>query len=353
MTRSNHPDRFGELLFYGIVLLVAYLAYSVIEPFLAPLAWAAIFALTLTPLHSRLLTRFGPTGAALATTVLATVVIVGPLATFVSMLSSEIPRVVEFLQTLPQTATPERVRTVWDMIRARVPVELPEDPTQLLSQAAQTVVAFLAPRLGSVVANVAATIGSLFVMLFALFFMLRDGDRIGDLIRRILPFREDAREQLIADTRDLVIASVGAGLAVSAVQGFIGGLTFLALGAGAPVAWGVAIGLASLIPVVGASLVWGPVALWWLLSGDLVRGIALVVVCGFVIGTVDNVLRPVLLSGRTSVNGLIVFLGLLGGVGVFGFVGLVLGPIVLVIASTLLDALTRRPGDRRSVAVME
>ena len=352
MVRSN-PDRFGEMLFYAIVLLVAYLAFSVILPFLAPLAWAAIFALTLQPLYRRLLLRLGPTGAALTTTIVAAVVIVGPLATFFSMLSSEIPHVLEFMQTLPQTATPERVRTVWDMIRARVPIELPADPTSLLSQAAQGVVTFLAPRLGSVLANVAATIGSLFVMLFALFFMLRDGDLIGDLIRRILPFREDSRERLIADARDLVIASVGAGLTVSAVQGFIGGLTFWALGTGAPAAWGVAIGIASLIPVVGASLVWAPVAIWWLLSGETLRGLALIGICGFVIGLVDNVLRPLLLSGRTSVNGLIVFLGLLGGVGVFGFVGLVVGPIVLVIASTLLEALTRRAEDTDPPPAME
>ena len=352
MVRTN-PDRFGELLFYAIVLLVAYLAFSVIQPFLGPLAWAAIFALTLHPLYRRLRTRLSETAAALLTTLTAAVVIVGPLATLLSMLSSEIPRVVEFLQTLPQTATPERVRTVWDMVRARSPVELPADPTSLLSQAAPSFVSFLAPRLGAVVANVAATVGSLFVMLFALFFMLRDGNLIADLIRRILPFREEARERLIADTRDLVIASVGAGLAVSAVQGFIGGVTFWALGAGAPAAWGVAIGIGSFIPVVGATLVWAPVAIWWLLSGDTIRGLLLVGICGFVVGMVDNVLRPLLLSGRTSVNGLVVFLGLLGGVGVFGFVGLVLGPIILVIASTLIDALTRRSEERRPSAVME
>ena len=83
------------------------------------------------------------------------------------------------------------------------------------------------------------------------------------------------------------------------------------------------------------------------------RGLALIGICGFVVGLVDNVLRPLLLSGRTSVNGLIVFLGLLGGVGLFGFVGLVIGPIVLVIASTLLEALTRRPQDHRQQSLME
>ena len=136
MMRSN-LDRFRELLFYGIVLLVAYLAFSVIQPFLAPLAWAAILALTLNPVRRDLAARIGATQAALATTIVAAVVIVGPLATLASMLSSDLPKVVDFLQALPEKATPERVRMVWDAIRHRSPVDLPEDPTQLISQAAQ------------------------------------------------------------------------------------------------------------------------------------------------------------------------------------------------------------------------
>jgi predicted PurR-regulated permease PerM len=351
MTHSN-PDRFGVLLFYGIVLLVAYLAYSVIEPFLAPLAWAAIFALIFNPLRRRLQTRLGPTKAALATTITAAVVIVGPMATFISMLSSDIPTVVDYVQTLPEKATPERVQTVWEMIRHRSPVELPDDPTSMIRQALQSTVAFVAPQLGSALANVVSTIASLFVMLFALFFMLRDSEHIAVHVRRVLPFPENERERLIADAQDLVIASVGAGLAVAAIQGILGGLTFWGLGSAAPAVWGLAMGLFSLIPVIGATLVWGPVAVWWLLSGEVGRALILIGICAGVIGLVDNILRPILLSGRTSVNGLVVLLGLLGGVGTFGFVGLVLGPIVLVIASTLLDALTRPP-ETEAAAVME
>ena len=128
---------------------------------------------------------------------------------------------------------------------------------------------------------------------------------------------------------------------MAAVQGTIGGVTFWAMGLPRPVAWGVAIGICSLIPVVGATLVWVPVALWWLLSGAVMgghphrhrrRGHR----HGGQHPAADD------LSGRASVNGLVVFIGLLGGVGAFGFVGLVLGPIILVTAGTLIDALTRR-----------
>jgi predicted PurR-regulated permease PerM len=341
MDRSN-ADRFRELLFYAVVLLVGYLTFIVVQPFLAPLAWAAIVALTLHPLRQQLMAKMTATKAALTLTLGTALLIVGPLALFVSMLATEIPKALDFLQKLPQNATPEQLQLVWDTARARVPFELPPDPTRILTEAAQRAVTFLAPRVGSALADVAATLASIFVMLFVLFFLLRDADRVSEFVRTLLPFPEDERDQMMKEAQDLVIASMGAGLTVSAVQGVIGGIAFWALGAGAPVAWGVAVAICSLIPAVGASIVWAPAALYWLLTGDVGRGVTLIVIGAGVIGLVDNVLRPVLLSGRTSVSGLIVFIGLLGGVGAFGFVGLVLGPIVLVLAGTLLHALTRR-----------
>ena len=334
-------DQFREVVFYGILILVGYLAYLVTSPFLAPLAWAGILALTLDPIRASFATRLSRSQAALATTLLATVLIIGPVATLLTMLAGELPMVVNFAKQLPEKATPERVQVVWDAVRSRVPIALPDDPTEWLREAAQTVAGFVAARLGGALANFAGMIGSLFVTLFAMFFFIRDGDRVVDLIRRTLPFSEPERERLIAETHDLVIASVGAGLAVAAVQGFIGGVTFWAMGLPAPAAWGVAVGICSLIPVVGATLVWVPVAVWWLLTGAVVKAIVLTVIGAGVIGIVDNILRPILLSGRASVNGLVVFIGLLGGGAAFGFVGLVLGPIILVTARTLVDALTR------------
>ena len=98
----------------------------------------------------------------------------------------------------------------------------------------------------------------------------------------------------------------------------------------------------SLVPVVGATIVWVPVAAWLFFAGEVGRAIGMTVLCGVVLGSADNVLRPLLLAGRTSASGLVVFIGLLGGVSAFGFVGLVLGPIVLVTAGSLIDALTHR-----------
>jgi predicted PurR-regulated permease PerM len=335
--------RFRQLLFYMVVLVVGYLAFLVIGPFLVPLIWAGIIAVMMFPVQARLAIEVGPTRAALSTTLLTAVLIIGPAVLLVSVVADQLPQAIQYLQGLSTTATPAQFEEVWTVIRDRSPIALPEDPTEAISAGIQRSIAFLAPRVGGLVADVLATFGSLFIMLFALFFLLRDADVIGSFVRRLLPFNEEEREHLIRQTTDLVIASVGAGLAVALVQGLIGGFTLWALGIRAPAVWGLVIAICSLIPVVGASLIWLPTAAWLLLSGDVARALILAGVGAGVIGTVDNILRPLLLSGRTSVSGLVLFIGLLGGVSAFGFVGLVIGPVVLVLAGTLIEALTRPP----------
>ncbi len=339
MTPESDRIRFARLVFYAVVLLVGYLAFRVVRPFLQPLGWAAIFAIMLAPGQRRLSRRLGAGWAALLVTAVATIILVGPAIGLLSVLVREIALLTESLQQAELVAlTPTQVDALWDALRARVPFALPDDPSVLFGEALQRVGGVVAARAGAVLQNVASFFFSLVVMLFALFFFLRDGPAIGAAVRDLLPFAGPRRDRLIAQTRDLVIASVGAGLAVAAVQGLLGGVTFALLGVSAPVLWGVAMSFASLLPVVGSALVWLPVAVWLILAGEVGRGLVLAAVGAGIIGMVDNVLRPIVLSGRTTVNGLVIFIGLLGGVAAFGFIGLVLGPVVLVAAGTLVEA---------------
>lgn len=340
MSMRNSRERFTTLLFYAVVILVAYLAMLVVWPFLGPLAWAVILALSLRTVYLKFCIRLPNGRAALATTILAGVLIIAPAAFLITVLVQQVPDAIAYLNTL--NTTPEQLGRLWEGIRARSPVALPPDPMALISQGTRSAATFVASQAGGFVANVLSTLGSMLVMLFALFFFLRDGRQFAEIIRRLLPFNEQESERLISETTELVIASVGAGLTVAAIQGVIGGLAFWILGLPAPAVWGAAIAVCSLIPVVGATIVWVPVAAWLFFAGDVGRAIGMTVLCGVVLGSADNVLRPVLLAGRTSASGLVVFIGLLGGVSAFGFVGLVLGPIVLVTAGSLIDALTRR-----------
>jgi predicted PurR-regulated permease PerM len=327
-------------LFYILVLTAGYLAYLILSPFLKPLAWAGVFAIMLQWPQQRLSSRMGGNRAALVTTLLAAVLIVAPGITLVAILANEVPEVNTYIQQASLTA-PRRVEQIWQAVRSRSPIPLPENPAALVREGVRRALTFLAPRAGAVVADLVATLGSLAVMLFTLFFMLRDGHIMSRHLRDLLPLPPRQSERLMTETRDLVIASVGASLLVSAAQGAIAGLAFWLLGMKAPALWGVMTAFCSLVPVVGAALVWVPASLWLLLSGEVVRGVVLLLVGVFGISVADNVLRPLLLSGSTSVSGLVIFLGLLGGVAAFGFVGLVLGPIILVITGSLVRMLAR------------
>jgi predicted PurR-regulated permease PerM len=145
---------------------------------------------------------------------------------------------------------------------------MPDDPSEFITLGLQRVLGFVASRAGGFVADFFAMVGSLAAMLFALFFMLRDGDTLARKVRERLPLSPPESERLMRETRDLVMASFGAGLTVAAVQGLIGGLAFLMVGFNAPVFWGVVIGFCSLLPIVGAGLVWVPAGLVLLLSGE-------------------------------------------------------------------------------------
>jgi predicted PurR-regulated permease PerM len=328
-------------LFYALVFISGYLTYLVIKPFLVPLTWAAVFALMFYGAQIRLSRRVGPNRAALIITLLTLVLIVGPTITLVSVLANQVPVVADYVQEASLNA-PLQVSRIWGAVRARSPIALPEEPGVVLQEGAQRVFEFLAPRAGALVADVFATVGSLISMLFALFFMLRDGDWMGRELRAFLPFPAEQSDRLIRDTRDLVVASVGAGLLVAIAQGVIGGVAFWLLGMGSPAFWGVVTAFCSLVPVVGAAIVWGSAAIWLMLSNEIGRGLTMIAVGVFGISLADNLLRPLLLSGRTSVSGFVIFFGLLGGVAVFGFIGVVIGPIILVTFGNLLKIL-RQP----------
>jgi predicted PurR-regulated permease PerM len=337
---ETERDRFARVLFYAVVFVIGYLALRIVGPFLAPLAWAGVFAMVLFPVHARLARRLRrPGAAAAATTVVAAVLVVGPAVGVLAILASEVTTVIQRIQdgsfALP---TSPQIEAWYATLRQQSLFPLPADMGSTLTDSVQAVATYIAGKAGGILQNVASFVFQLFVMLFALFYCLRDGGRMVDAIRTLLPFEPARREQIISQTHDLVVATVGSTFAVAIVQGTLTGITLTALGFNATVFWGVMTAFLSLLPAVGSGLVWGPAAIYLFATGDIVRGVILVVVGVGVIGMADNVLRPLLLSGRTTMHGLLVFVSLLGGVAAFGFIGLVIGPVVMAAFETLLGA---------------
>jgi predicted PurR-regulated permease PerM len=343
-------QRSTTLLFYGCVLLLGYLLYQMIEPFFRPLAWAAIFAAFFHSRHKQLEARFGRSSAASISTAAVAVIIVVPFVLIVMAFVEEARETLGAIDLASGGSRGlERIQRAWSWLqRQRFGRDIPNLEV-VLKLAAARMAGLVTEAAGVLARGIAVMIVNVIIMLFALFFFFRDGDAIMARLRRVLPFDPSFREGRIRETAELIKASISSGLIVALVQGAVGGITFAFLGLGAPVFWGVIMAFFSLLPL-GAWIVWTPVAVWLLITGEVGRGIALLVIGAGGISLIDNFLRPILLAGRTSMNGLLVFISLLGGIATFGLLGLILGPVIMATVISFVEAYAT---ERRELTVID
>jgi predicted PurR-regulated permease PerM len=333
-------DRLTTVLSYGVLLLLAYLLFQIFHPFLVPLAWAGILVVFFYPAYTRLRRRFPwltESRAALACTLGVTLLLIVPSIALLSLFVREALSASALLQRALIENPGDPVLRLSEWLRQHVSWLADTNLPTLLRQGAERLAALLASQVGPVLRNVAVFLFDLFVTLFALFYFFRDADRLMSGLRRLLPFDVAHRERILSESRELIAASVLIALVVAAVQGLFGGIAFAIVRLPTPFFWGVAMGFFSLVPVVGTALVWVPAAVWLVFAGHWGRALVLALICSVVVGAVDNVLRPVLLHGRTQMNGLLVFVSLLGGLHVFGLLGLVLGPIIVAATASILE----------------
>ena len=340
---ARERDRVATVFFYGIVLLLGYVFLRMLIPFLAPLGWAAVLAIFVYPWHERLVPQHGNARAAALSTIVVTLLIVGPGLVILTAFAQESGAALSALDREAFAGPLAWLEQVWNRIRVVIPGTQSVDLRSLIEDVMSRTGGFVAARVGGLLADIAVLLFQLLVTLIALFFFLRDADAIMRDLRGLLPFEDLRRERMIRQTRDLVYASIAAGLLIAALQGLAGGLVFAVLGLAAPVFWGVMMGLLALFPFVGTWVIWMPAAIWLIATGQVITGVILVVLGGLV-ATIDNVLRPAILSDRAQMNGLLMFISLLGGVTLFGFLGIVLGPLVSAIVTGLFEAYTA-PGE--------
>jgi predicted PurR-regulated permease PerM len=210
---------------------------------------------------------------------------------------------------------------------------------------------FLATQAFSIGQNTFEVVASLFIALYLAFFLLRDGDRLMHALRRAIPLSPVHQQELLDKFEAVVRATVRGNLLVAAIQGALGGVAFWFLGIGGALLWGVIMAFLSLLPVIGAGLVWVPCALYLFVTGSVWQGIALTAYGVLVIGLVDNLLRPVLVGKDTLMPDYMVMMTTLGGMVVFGVNGFVVGPTIaaMFVAVWHIHVSMRDAPDRSSV----
>jgi predicted PurR-regulated permease PerM len=338
---ATSGDRLTTVVLYTVVFLLGYLVFRIFEPFLVPLGWAAVLVVFFYPLQARLEPRLGKSRAAfLSTAAVALILILPGLA----LLSTFVREGVDASRGIERAVLDGQISSVtrfWGWVTQHAPTagaaggaaDLPTLVRQWSARAAE----FLAARLGTLLRNVLAVLFDLFVTIFALFYVFRDADAIVRALRGLIPLTEERREKMITEARDLIFASVTTSLIIAAIQGTLGGIAFALVRLPNPFFWGVCMAFCSLVPVIGSGLIFVPAAIWLTFAGHWGKALVLVAICAGVSTIVDSLLRPILLSGRAQLSGLMVFISVIGGVEVFGVLGLVFGPIVLATAAGLLD----------------
>jgi predicted PurR-regulated permease PerM len=330
---TTTSDRLTTVLSYGVPLLLGYLVFRITAPFLVPLAWSAVLAIFFFPVFLLLSKRVSVAMAALLSTIGVTLVLIVPVLMVLLFAGREAVEITVRVRNLISTGGLIVPSTMADTIRHHLPQSMQNlDFMGPLQQGMEKVASYLAGSLASMLKNLFSFFVELFILLFALFFMFRDGESILRGLRHLIPFEKKIQDEMLTESRDLIFASVAVALLIAAIQGVLGGTAFALTRLPAPFFMGVLIAFFSIVPVVGSALIWAPAALWLGLNGSWGKALLLVIICGGVAGLADNLVRPLLLHNRTRLNDLLLFISILGGLQVFGLLGLVAGPTIVAAA---------------------
>jgi predicted PurR-regulated permease PerM len=330
------PRSFENKFFLWLLAAVSLAFLWVLSPFYGAIFWGAVFAIVFAPLHARLLKTMPVrrTLAAALALLFILLLVIFPLSLVTALLVQEAGLVIKRMQSgdlsfsvyfqqiydaLPDWATGLLGRfglTDLNLVQERIAVSL--------TQGSQ----FFATQALSIGQNTFDFLVGFFIMLYLLFFFLRDGSALGRRMTDTLPLEGDIKRDLSSKFITVIRATVKGNIVVAMVQGALGGFIFWILGIHAPVLWGTLMAFLSLLPAVGAAIVWLPVAIYFLATGAVLNGVLLTAFGVLVIGLVDNVLRPLLVGKDTKLPDYVVLMSTIGGMALFGLNGFVIGPVI-------------------------
>jgi predicted PurR-regulated permease PerM len=341
-----------------LVLVIAVsLAFAwILWPFFSAVLWATVLAIVFAPLYRRILRSFGQRQnlAALTTLLVVVTLVILPLSLTATSLAQEATSLYDRVQSGELN-----LGTVFQQLRDALPAWATDLLDRLglthlgavqerLADALKRGSQFLAAQALSIGQGAAGFVLGLVVMLYLLFFFLRDGRALAKRIQDAIPLPPEEERDLFKKFTTVIRATIKGSILVAALQGALGGLIFWILGLHAPVLWGVVMGLLALLPAIGAAVVWLPVAIYLLATGSILQGMVLLVFGALVIGLVDNILRPLLVGQDTKMPDFIVLISTLGGLATFGLNGFVVGPVIAAMFIAAWDIFSETKAVQRS-----
>lgn len=344
---------FTTLLVYTFALLIAYLLYTILAPFLGALVWAGAICVITLPLYEKLLTRCKgreiPAAALMTVAVVLAVII--PLVGLIITVSREAALAYQYLENatadgsglaLGNLLTHPAVIPWLERIKP-LTSSLNLDPDAMLLPAVKKGLATLLNYSTGILKNFFEFLFKLMLMVISLFFFYKDGAKFLERFWRVVDIREGLKTT-ISDTVKRVLGAVMYGIVLTClVQGTLGGLGFKVAGLPSPILFGALMAICALIPIIGTALIWLPGALYLLMHGQTLHALLLIAWGVVAVSGIDNILRPLFISGIAKLHILIIILGVLGGILAFGITGVVAGPVILALVLVFFEESRQEP----------
>jgi predicted PurR-regulated permease PerM len=344
-SREGFPTRFARLFFGAITLIVLYFSYLIIKPYLLDIFMALVLFFTAKPLHralTRLLRGWKALASALTCLILLLIILV-PLFSLMGIIATQA------LEFSSQVTKDMQTGHLWLWISDHIDalklyltrLNLPLPPGEIkLDQLVRTMVtsasAFVYNNAIGLIKGFSIFFFDLILVLFITFFMFLQGDEFIQSIKRLSPLDPADNDEILRETETTIKATLWGTVIVAFAQGALGGVGFLIVGLPQPAFWGAVMIPASVIPVVGSTIIWGPAAIYLLVTGHITKGIILILWGGVVVSLIDNVLKPILVKGSSETPSIFILFSILGGLTYFGMIGFILGPLILSFLLSML-----------------
>jgi predicted PurR-regulated permease PerM len=333
-------------IFFTVVVLSFYLFYRLLQPFLVPLCWAAILVIVFYPIYLRLEKKIKSPGLrSFILTALIVILIIGPAAYLGVALVQEAITMFDNFRIWVDEGKLDALLNIKEspffvLVQNRLSdyVDLSKlDLKVIIENALKSISKVALSQTTSIIANAGRVIFDFFLMVFFMYFFFRDGERLVNQIKTLIPMARDKTEITVTHLRNVIESTMYGGVVVALLQGLLGGILFVIMGLPSPVFWGAVMAFLAFIPILGPFLVYIPAGLVLIFTGSPVKGILLIAIGSVVVSQIDNFLRPYLVSGKTGMHTMLLFISIMGGVYMFGLLGIVLGPFIAAVFVSMFD----------------
>lgn len=335
-------ERISTVIYLAIVLLLFYLFYKIMSPFLITIAWATVMSIVFYPLYALFL-RFIKRrwAASLVTLLLILLLMIGPFTLIISSLAGEITDLYSAIEsrgieTVTNIQSYPRIQEMTQKIASYKILQgfnLQESVVSALKSFGE----YIVKHVSGVFTNALLLVVNFIIMCLTIYYFFIDGGSLIEYLKKLLPFSEKQKIKLVDRVKETVMAAVYGQLAVGIAQGTIGGTAFWVLGISSPVFWGSVMAIVSFVPLFGTLLIWGPAGIILILSESYAKGIGLLLFGAIIISSMDNVLKPLIIGGKAKLHTLLVFFCVLGGIKFLGFLGFILGPLIAALCLSLFE----------------